>query len=123
MIRHVWNIKYDTNELIYKTEKVEFPLWLSRLRNSLASMRTWVQSLALLSGLRIWYCHKLQCRSKMWLSSCIAVAVMQASSYISNLICSLGASRCHRCDLTKKKDELPRYKPCAEGNAVEETQS
>ena len=25
-------------------------------------MRTWVQSLASLSGLRIWYCHELSCR-------------------------------------------------------------
>ena len=35
-----------------------------------------VQSLALLSGLRIQCCHELQCRSQMWLGSGIAVAVM-----------------------------------------------
>ena len=37
-------------------------LWLSRLRTRLVSMRMWVQSLALLSGLRIQHCLKLQCR-------------------------------------------------------------
>ena len=34
----------------------EFPLWLSGLRTLLVSMRTWVQSLASFSGLRIWPC-------------------------------------------------------------------
>ena len=38
-------------------------------------MRIQVQSLAWLSGLNIQHCHKLQCRSQMWLRSCIAVAV------------------------------------------------
>ena len=33
----------------------------------LASMRTWVQSLASLSGLRIQHCHELRCRWQMWL--------------------------------------------------------
>ena len=37
--------------------KQEFPLWLSRLRTQLVFMRMQVQSLALLSGLRIWCCH------------------------------------------------------------------
>ena len=37
-------------------------------------MRTWVQSLALLSGLRIWRCLELWCRSQTQLGSCIAVA-------------------------------------------------
>ena len=35
-----------------KTQK--FQLWLSDFRTQLVSMRTWVPSLALLSGLRIW---------------------------------------------------------------------
>ena len=34
----------------------EFLLWLSSLRTQLVSMRTWVQSLGLLSGLRIQQC-------------------------------------------------------------------
>ena len=41
----------------------------------LASMRTQVQSLALLSGLRIWHCCELWCRLQMWLGSGVAVAV------------------------------------------------
>ena len=53
----------------------EFPLWLSGLRTWLVSMRMWVWSLASLSGLRIWHCHKLWCRWQTWLRSCFAVAV------------------------------------------------
>ena len=41
----------------------------------LVSMRLQVRSLASLSGLQIWYCHELQCRSQMQLRSGIAVAV------------------------------------------------
>ena len=44
----------------------EFPLWLSRLRTWLISMRIWVQSLASLSGLGIWHCHKLWYKSWIW---------------------------------------------------------
>ena len=39
----------------------------------LGTMRLQVQSLALLSGLRIRCCHKLWCRSQTWLGSRIAV--------------------------------------------------
>ena len=41
----------------------------------LVSMSTQVQSLTSLSGLRIWHCHELWCRSQMWLGSGIAVDV------------------------------------------------
>ena len=37
-------------------------------------MRMWVQSLVLLSGLRIRYCHELWCRLQMRVGSCVAVA-------------------------------------------------
>ena len=47
-----------------------------------------VQSLASLSGLRIWRCE-LWCRLQMWLGSCIAVAVVQASSCNSSSTSSL----------------------------------
>ena len=40
----------------------------------LGTMRLQVRSLALLSGLRIWHCHELWCRSKTWLRSGIAVS-------------------------------------------------
>ena len=46
-------------------------------------MRMWVQFLVLLSELRIWRCHELWCRSKMWLKSSVAVVVAVASTYIS----------------------------------------
>ena len=35
----------------------------------LGTMRLQIQSLASLSGLRIWHCHDLWCRSQMWLGS------------------------------------------------------
>ena len=47
---------------------LEFPLWLSRLRTQLVSMRMQVRSLASLSGLRIQHCHELLYSSKTWLS-------------------------------------------------------
>ena len=48
---------------------LEFMLWLSGLRTQLVSMRIWVRPQALLIGLRIQHCCKLQCRSQMWLGS------------------------------------------------------
>ena len=45
-----------------KRQRQEFPSWLSGQRTQLVSMRTRVQSLALLSGLRIWCCCELWCR-------------------------------------------------------------
>ena len=39
-----------------------------------------VQSLALLSELSIWLCHKLWRRSQMWLGSGVAMAVVLASA-------------------------------------------
>ena len=43
-------------------------------------MRIRIQSLSLLSGLRIQSCCKLQCRSQMWLRSGVTVAVVLASA-------------------------------------------
>ena len=54
---------------------LEFPLWLSRLRTYLVSMRMQVGSLASLSGLRIWHCRELQCRLQTQLGSGVVVAV------------------------------------------------
>ena len=56
----------------------DFLLWPRGLRARPVSMRTWVQSLASLGGLRIWRCRELWCRSQMWLGSCVAVAVAVA---------------------------------------------
>ena len=72
-------------------------------RIGLASVRTQVQSLALLNGLRIWRGHELWCRMQTWLGSRVDVAVVKASSYNSNLTPSLGTSICHRCGPKKTK--------------------
>ena len=77
-----------------KMTRKEFPLWLTGLRTQLLSMRTWVWSLASLSGSGIWRCHELWCRS--WLGCLIAVAVVQAGSCSSNTTPSLGTSICYK---------------------------
>ena len=82
----------------------DFQSWLSRLRTRLVSMRMGVGSLALLSGLRIWRCHKLWCRLPMRLESFIAVAVVQASGYSFDSTPSR-TSICPRCCPKKKKKE------------------
>ena len=69
----------------------------------LVSMRMRVQTLALLSGLRIWRCHELWCRSQMWLGSAGAVAV--ASSCSSDSTLSLGTSICCRLGPKKQKNK------------------
>ena len=43
--------------------------------NRLVSMRMRVRFLASLSGLKIWHCHELWCRSQTWPGSGAAVAV------------------------------------------------
>ena len=50
----------------------------------LVSMRTQVWSLASLSGLRIWHCRELWCRSQMRLRSCVSVALASASGCSSD---------------------------------------
>ena len=62
--------------LLNLTSGQEFPLWLNGLWIQLISMRTWVRSLAFLSGLRIRCCHELWCRLQTWLGSGLAVAVV-----------------------------------------------
>ena len=57
-------------------ENTGVPIVAQWKRIQLGSMRMWVQSLALLSGLGIQPCRELLCRSQMWLGSSVAVAVM-----------------------------------------------
>ena len=73
-------------------------------------MRIHVQSLALLSGLRIQRCCELWCRSQMRLRSCVAVALVQASSCGSNWTPSLGTSIC--CKYSPKKKDQKKKKNC-----------
>ena len=71
-------------------------------------MRTQVQSLASLSGLRIWHCHELCCGSQTQLRSVTAVA--QAGGYSSNSAPSLGTSICHECSPKKDKKKKKKKK-------------
>ena len=68
-------------------------------------MRTWVQFLALLSGLLIQHCHKLWYRSHMRLGSGVAVAVVQTGSYSSDLAPGLGTPKCCGFGPQKTKDK------------------
>ena len=84
-------------------------MWLSRLRGDIASMRRQVQSLASLSGLRIWHCCKLHHRLKMQFRSNIALAVAQACSCSSNFTLSLGTSICCSAVLKRKNKQTKTY--------------
>ena len=70
---------------------------------ALQSIRTQVQSLALLSGLGIQHCCKLWCRSKKRFRSGVAVAVAQAGSCSSNSSPSQGTSIRRGCGHKKTK--------------------
>ena len=65
-----------------------------------------------LSGLKIWCCHELQCRSQMRLRSRFAVAVAKASSCSSDLTPSLGAFICLRYSPEKTKKTKTNDKCC-----------
>ena len=88
---------------IKKSEEQVFPSWHSRLKSSVVSVTMPVQLLALLRGLRIRCCHKLQCRLQMQLRSGVAVAVAQAGGCSFDSTPGLGNSRCRRCGRLKKK--------------------
>ena len=74
-------------------------------RIRLGTKRLRVQSLASLSGLRIWGCHELWCSLQMRLRSGVAVALTQAGCNSSNQTPSLGIPMCRGYGLqqTKKK--------------------
>ena len=88
------------------TEKLEHCVLLMRVLNRgvlvlaqweqiwLASMKTQVQSLASLSGLRVQHCCDLWCSLQTWLRSGIAVAVVWVSGYSSDSTSALGTSIC-----------------------------
>ena len=76
-------------------------------------MRTWIRSLALLSGLRIQCCRKLWCKSQMRLGSHVAMvlpgAVVYAGSCSSDLTLNLGTCICHGCGPKKTKKKKKKY--------------
>ena len=79
-------------------------------RTQLGSMRTRVRSLALLSGLRMWHCHELWCGSQTLVRSDIAMPVVSAGGYSSDMTLSLGTSIYCRCSPKKKKEKKdPEY--------------
>ena len=85
--------------------RTEFLLWLSRLRTRLVSTRMQIRFLASLTGLRIWCCCELWCRSQTQLESGIALAVVLSGSHSSKLAPTLGTSICHRCSPKKRTTE------------------
>ena len=91
-----------------ESQRVEFPSRLSGWRTRLASMRTWVRSLALLSGLGIRCCHELWCGPQIRLRSCVVVTMGMAGSCSSNSTSSLGTSIC--CGCGPKETKRPKKK-------------
>ena len=77
-------------------------------RIPLGTMSLLVRLLASFSGLRIWRCHELWCRSQTRLGSCVAVALVYAISNSSNWTPNLGTSIGRGCrpKKQKKKREL-----------------
>ena len=71
----------------------------------IVSVWMWVQSLVLLSGLRIWHGCKLGHRSQIWLGSgiAVAVAVVWAGSCSADSTPSLGTSICLGGAIKRKK--------------------
>ena len=51
------------------------PIMVQQKRIQQGTMRLWVQSLALLSGLGVWHCHELWYRLQTQFGSGVAVAV------------------------------------------------
>ena len=80
------------------------PVVARRWRTRLVSMKTWVRSLALLSGLSIQCCCQLWCRLQTWLESWVAAAmtVVVAGSYSSDLTPSLETSIGHGAALKRQ---------------------
>ena len=100
--------------------KREFPSWLSGKETQLVSMRTWVQSLASLSGLKIWRCHELSCRSQVRLGADDTEKVKKTSGYRYDSTPSLGPCISHRYGpkKTKKKKRKKRKKKILENYVI-----
>ena len=76
----LWNL----NKMNYQEACFGVPVVAQRKQILLGTMKLWVWSLALLSGLRIQHCHELWYRLQTWLRCGIAVTVAVASSYSSD---------------------------------------
>ena len=62
-------------KLVIKTHFPGVPVVAQRVKNLISIDEDGGLILALLSGLSIWRCYKLWCRSRMWLRSGVAVAL------------------------------------------------
>ena len=60
---------------VFQKNEKGVPIVVQWKQIRLGTMRLWVRSVASLSGLRIWRCHELWCRSKKQLRSGVAVCV------------------------------------------------
>ena len=69
----------------------------------------WLQSLALLSGLRIWCCYELRHGPQRQPGSLAAVAVVQACSCSSDSTTSPRISICCRCGPKKQKQTTKEH--------------
>ena len=98
----ITHLKVFKREII-KNILLEFLLWLSGLRTRHGVCEDAGSIPGLAQWLRIWHCRKLQCRSQMRLTSCVAVAVEQACS--SNSTSSPRTSICWRWERKKKRRE------------------
>ena len=67
-----------------RTKKLGVRVTAQRQQTRPVPMKTWVASLALLSGLRIWRCRELWSRSQKQLGFRVAVAVVYAGSCSSS---------------------------------------
>ena len=87
-----------------KRQFKEFPVMAQRKQTWLASMRTQVWSLALLSGLRIWHCCELWYRSQTQLGSDLALLWLWCRPAVrADLTPSLETSICCECSPKKTK--------------------
>ena len=102
-----WNLHMLRGAALKRQKKkrvtIKIPIAAHGDKNPTKCLWGCVWSLALLSGLRIQYCRKMQCRSQMWFASGVAVAMAEVCSCRSNLTPSSGVSTCHRCSSKKKK--------------------
>ena len=69
--KHLWETLEMEEDLSSAsiTEEMGVPVVAQKKRTRLVSMRMWVPSLDLLSGLRILRCYELWCRLQTWLGS------------------------------------------------------
>ena len=106
MIRSLaWEPPYASAVALEKTkESIRSSRCGAAETNLTRSHEVAVRSLASLSGLRIWCCCELRCRSQMWLVSCVAVAVAVTGSCSSYWTLSLGTSSiCYKRGPKKQK--------------------